>query len=784
MESPFTLPGPDFPLSRLKEIVARGLELPAAERLAYLKIVCGDDRQLRADALSLLGLEAAATGFLNDSPMRPAESPRLEGRVLGAYRLLRPIGSGGMGDVYLAERADGAFDQQVAVKVIRRGAGLGELAERFASERQLLAELNHPNIANLLDGGATDDGRPYLVMEYVEGQPINAFCQTRGASVEERLKLFLKVCAAVQHAHRSLVVHRDLKPVNILVTADGEPKLLDFGVAKDLGGAGKTPETRLLVPVTPEYASPEQLTGKPATTAFDIYALGVVLYELLVGRSPFDGEDLLGGRSGSAPPAPPSTRISGHGSDARRLRRRLGGDLDHIVLRALAPDPQRRYASVEQLSRDLERQLDGLALETREGTLYRLGKMARRNWKWLAASAVAVGITGFWFDSALESRQLEREHQQEVRLTEELGKYLEDLFKEADPRRSGEWSEALERMLDRGAELLADGSFADKPHMRARLLGAIGQVYRSHDRPADAEPLLRENLAIRRQVLSPGDEWIAISCSNLAINLRDLGSYAEARSLLWETREILFQNHPGDHAHLATLLNNLASVEKELGLFDEAIDHYHQALQMKRRLAVDPARLANALKNLGSGLRAAGRLGEAEAAFRQVLVELARLEEPKLAYQAGAEHHLGAVLRDRDDLAAARQHLERAYDARVELYSEDHKKTIETLLELALLDQLEGLHNVAEERLRRVTDVRRRHLGDGHPLTGAALIPLARLLAEGGEVARAATLTREALGAFHARLPAGHWRIIEAEKLLAELGWSSTSEVAGVSSSG
>ncbi len=765
--------------SSLKEIVGQVLELPEADRAAYLERACGEDENLRREAMALLDLKSEVDDFLNDSPMRQTDSPLLSGQVVGSYRILRSLGSGGMGDVYLAERADEAFEQQVAVKVIRRGGGLGELFQRFLSERQLLADLKHPNIANLLDGGTTDDGRPYLVMEYVDGQPIDAFCQAAGLSVEERLRLFLKVCTAVQYAHQHLVIHRDLKPANILVTADGEPKLLDFGVAKDLGGAGKTPETRLLVPVTPEYASPEQLTGQATTTGVDVYALGVVLYELLAGQSPFDGKDPLSGRSRSAPPGRPSTRVLIFGTESRRLRRRLAGDLDHIVLRALEPDVAERYTTVEQLARDLERHLSGLALETREGRLYRLGKMARRNWKWLTAAATVLGLAGFWLDATLERRQLERENKRVVQVSEGLGKYLEDLFKHADPTRGRERSEVLERMLDRGEDLLASDGFADEPLMRARLFGAIGQVYWSHDRLSRAEPLLRESLALRRQHLASDNEWIAVACSNLALALRDLGSYPEARSLLWEARSILRQLYPEGNLKIAVLLNNLAGVEKDLGRFAQAVEHYREALRMKQRLGATASSIVLAIKNLGVGLRAAGRLDEAETAFRDALSEFARLEKPNRAYQAGTEHHLGSLLREHGDLTVAAKLLESAYATRVELYGAGHKKSAETLLELALLDRQEGRLGAAEGRLRTVVEIRRRRLGGERPLTAAALVHLVRLLAERGAVEEASALAREALETFRGRLPVGHSRIAEAEDLLSGLGRSSRSEPDG-----
>ncbi len=761
------------PPQSLKEILAQALALEEAERGSYLEEACAGDGDLRREVASLLDLESEAADFLVDSPMNQAEadSPLPEGSVLGAYRILRPLGSGGMGEVYLGERADGTFEQQVAIKVIRAAGGLGELVERFVSERQLLADLKHPNIASLLDGGTTSDGRPYLVMEYVEGQPIDAFCGDRTLSVEARLRLFLQVCAAVEHAHRHLVVHRDLKPANILVNATGEPKLLDFGVAKDLGEGGKTPDTRLLVPVTPEYASPEQLSGGAVTTATDVYALGVVLYELLSGQSPFDAEDPLAGRSRSAPPTRPSLRVRRVGGpQASRLRRRLSGDLDHIVLRAMAPDPADRYPTVEQLVRDLDRHLRGQALETRGGVLYRFRKMARRRWKSLAMAAVVLGFVGVWIDETLERRQLERESRRMTELTSALGTYLAKLFGQADPGTSGENSEVLEEMLDHGTELLDAGDFADQPQMRAELLGAIGQVYRRRNRLDKAEPLIRESLALRRQYLPPGHIDLAVARNSLANIQRDLGDYAGARSLLWDSRRILLSEHPEDLERIAVVLNNLAGVEKDLGLFEEAVRLYDEALTIKRRLALEPAETAKALKNLGTAQRAAGRLDEAEATLLQARDELAHSEKKEPAVEAGLDHHLGAIRRERGDLPAARQLLGRAHATRLELYGEGHKKSAETLLELALLDQLEGRLDLADEKLREVVEVRRQRLGADHPLTAAALVAQARLLAERGELDAARALTTGALGIFGRRLPAEHWRIVEAETLLAELG--------------
>lgn len=455
---------------RLKKIVTRALELAPEERGPYLDQDCAGDEEMRREAASLLRFEGAPE---IESPVPAAGPPLAPGDLLGAWCVLEMLASGGMGEVYLGERADGHFESNVAIKVIGARIVLSELLERFLSERQLLAELDHPGIARLIDGGCTEDGRPYLVMEHVDGEPIGRYCDLHGLSVEERLRLFLEVCEVVQHAHRHLVVHRDLKPANIMVTAGGTPKLLDFGVAKDLGAGGKTPDTRLLVPVTVEYASPEQLTGGAVTTAVDVYSLGVVLYELLAGGNPFRGDDPLKGRTRSASVAPPSAQL-GRGAEARRQRRQLTGDLDHIVLKALDPDPAKRYPSVKQLAREIGQHLGGLPLETRPGALYRLGKGLRRHWKALIAMVVTLALAAGLVEERLERRhlevqraQLERENQRIGELSGGLSGYLIRILRTADPALAGERIPTLERLLDRGAELLARGGFADQPLARA-----------------------------------------------------------------------------------------------------------------------------------------------------------------------------------------------------------------------------------------------------------------------------------------------------------------------------
>ncbi len=383
---------------QVKQIFQAALDVPRAERSAYVSTACAGDEELRREVDSLLANEEDSDGFLSEMAVDYVPGVSLDeppdanlGRHIGPYQIVREIGAGGMGSVYLAERVD-EFRQKAALKLMRRGMDSRIVVSRFRHERQILAGLDHPNIARLLDGGATDDGRPYFVMEYVEGTPIDQYCQNHSLALGERLKLFRQVCAAVQYAHQNLVVHRDIKPGNILVTEDGTPKLLDFGIAKLL--RHEAPQETALTQagmrlMTPEYASPEQVKGLAISTATDVYSLGVVLYELLVGRmpylfptrSPLDVERTIC----ELEPVRPSAMETG----ARA--KRLAGDVDTIVLKALEKEPARRYGSVEQLSEDIRRHLEGIPIAARPSTLmYRAGKFAQRNRTGVIAAALVV----------------------------------------------------------------------------------------------------------------------------------------------------------------------------------------------------------------------------------------------------------------------------------------------------------------------------------------------------------------------------------------------------------
>ncbi|HSE41321.1 MAG TPA: serine/threonine-protein kinase, partial [Acidobacteriota bacterium] len=418
------------------ELFDSALALPEENRTAYLKEACGEDELLLREVESLLAAHNQAKGFMQtpafqDVDLTPAEDQLAEGLQIGAYKIVRQIGRGGMGAVYLAERADKQFKKYVAIKVVKRGMDTEYILRHFRNERQILASFDHANIARLLDGGSTDSGLPYFVMEYVEGNPVDQYCDEKQLNITQRLELFQQVCAAVAYAHRNLVVHRDIKPSNILVTSDGVPKLLDFGIAKIMqtDEAGLT-ATGIHV-MTPEFASPEQAQGQPVTTLSDVYSLGVVLYELLTGHSPYEIKsrtsiEIARIITETQPVLPSSIIHSEYVNTCEgtvdRLRRRLRGDLDNIVLMALRKEPQRRYQSVEQFSADISRHLTGMPVQARKDTFgYRVGKFVQRNKISAAVALVAfvaiaifAGFAGFIKWKANQEAKFLQEFGQEV----------------------------------------------------------------------------------------------------------------------------------------------------------------------------------------------------------------------------------------------------------------------------------------------------------------------------------------------------------------------------------
>ncbi len=773
---------------RIKGIFHHARELAVSEQGACLDEACGDDEDLRREVEALLVNRRRAGDFMEGSALShihdtaAGEDGSLVGRRLGVYRILRRIGHGGMGAVYLAERCDDEYRRRVGIKVLKLGMDSDFLVERFRQERQILANLDHPGIARLLDGGTLEDGRPYLVMEHIDGEPIDRYCARQRLSIRRILELFRRVCDAVHFAHRNLVIHRDLKPSNILVTADGDPKLLDFGTAKLLAtsDAFTAPVTaaglRLL---TPDYASPEQLRAERITTATDVYSLGVVLYELLTGRRPYRVSGSLSPQEvrmvcEQEPPRPSTVarlpETGGEAEDTPRAARRFGqwrralsGDLDNIVLMAMRKEPARRYSSVEQLSQDLRRHLANQPVVARPDTLsYRAGKFIRRHHAGVAAAVlVFVTLVGGIVAATWQARRAiaaseraerhlaeataqRRTAERQRARAEEVSRFLVDLFEESDPGEAlGEEVTARE-MLDRGARRIAD-ELRDQPELQAMLMDTMGGVYHKLGRDQRATELLEEALVIRRGL---GDRHpdLASILGHLGVVWLERGEPERAEPLLEEALVLRRELLGPRNAQIVESLDDLGSFHYARGDYEKAQALHEEALAMRRGLSQGPdPEIAVTLSNLAAALLARGEVDAAEERLRAALT-IRRQRGDLHPDIAQSLNNLAAVLQSKGDLAEAAELFEEAVTMRRRLYGAEGHRHLATALDnlatvLVSLDRVEE----AETRYVEALELRRRLLGARHPDVAFSLNNLAVLHQETGDLDEAETLYRRAL---------------------------------------
>lgn len=618
---------------RIDALFHRAVALGPAERAALLATECADDASLRAEVEKLLTADAQEHELVarfDGGALRPPDDP-LVGREIGAYRLIGRLAVGGMGVVYRAERTDGLFQHEVAIKLIRMELANEHLVRRFEFERRTLAALHHPHIAQLHDGGTTPDGRPYLVMELVHGIPIDRYCEEHALTIEERSQLFARVCRAVHFAHQNLVVHRDLKPGNIFVDEHGAPKLLDFGIARLVDESTAEPAAGLTRTganiLTPDYASPEQLTLGPVTTAMDVYSLGVVFYELLTGRRPFHSENyspiewhravlerpptrpsstaLWSARTPAPDPSAelgPAAIAARRGCTPRSLRRQLRGDLDRIVLMALRKEPERRYASAKDLADDIERHFSGHPVQARgDSVAYRTTKFVQRNRLAVgAALAVLVALVlGVVFARRGELRA--QEQAQHARIEAEsfqgIAEFLMDTFlTSADALDASELEQRRARIQSHAARLRRQ--YGDEDHLRANLLDSLGHVADRLGLDADAEALVQEALAIRARTFGEQHLEYALSLRSLGTLRYERGDLASAAELLSRALAIHRTHAAETHTDVAAVANDLAACLRGLGRLDEAAALHREALELRRSNAPDSLAVAESLNNL------------------------------------------------------------------------------------------------------------------------------------------------------------------------------------------
>jgi len=743
---------------------------------AALDRLCGGDAELRQEVEAALATEAPT--FLDrdaadladtmiqevgDRPPAVAEP----GAQVGPYRLVREIGRGGMGVVYLAARADGQFERDVALKLLPRAFESTRRVARFRAERQILASLTHPSIAGLLDGGVTDTGRPFLVMEYVDGVPITDYCATHGCTVETRLRLMQQVCAAVQHAHRRLVVHRDLKPGNILVaeTPEGpQVKLLDFGIAKLLDEEAERLHTRTGERMlTPQYAAPEQVRGEAITTATDVYQLGVLAYELLAGERPFslEGKSLTEIEQAilNVDPDPPSTtaqtRDDGTVSQARNLR----GDLDTIVLKALRKEPERRYGSVEAFQDDVGRYLDGKPILARPTTLtYRVRKFVTRNPASVAASGLVVLLLIAYVSTVTVQNQriaAERDRARvEARTSAAVTDYLVDLFEANDPVESAGDTLTAPELLARGVER-AD-RLTEEPKVHTQLLRTMGRAYRSLGDLNTADSLLQAAFTTSRDRLGRRSLESALTAASIASVRNGQGRFADADSLLTYAIDIL-EDEPEHMQDRVEALVLLGDIQQEDGRYKEAEATLQQAIELAQRDLPEPDLvLAGAMNNLAVVYGKQRRLEKAEALFRKSLEIERGLEgigELRLASTMTSlavahlhqKEHAEAEALLRDVLAVQREQL-----------PPRHPKLLPTMNNLAVCLEQMGAYDEAMSFYRETLTLARSVYGEVHPAVASTLSNVASLNARRGNHAEAEAIYRQVLDLDRQILPEGH----------------------------
>ena len=746
------------------------------------------------------------------------------GDRIGPYRVLRTLGSGGMGDVYLAERADPEFEQQVAIKVVQGGVLAVGMHSRLKLERQILAQLDHPNIAHLLDGGALPDGSAYIVMEYVDGVAIDAFCDSNRLDVAGRLKLFQTVCAAVHYAHQNLVVHRDLKPSNILVTAAGAPKLLDFGIAKLLDDrqaarhalAVTQADIRIM---TPDHASPEQIRGQAITTASDVYVLGVLLYKLLCGSAPFfisstrlsEIERAICERD----PIPPSHALGADGSAGAqsiaerrntgtgRLRRILSGDLDNIVLMAMRKEPDRRYASAQQLSSDIQRHLDGMPVIARRDTLsYRTGKFVTRHWLPVAAGvSAAILVLAFaatTYNQSLRiaaerdlvAQQRERAEHEKAR-AEEVSSFLVNLFKLSDPEENRGNQVTARELLDSGAKRLQAG-LQDQPETKAALLSTVGAVYDSLGQYREAMPILDEALQLQAQSgkgsrleallelgrarIGAGDlsaaqtpllEALHLAQNNSGAKSLDsghalwaLGMLRQQQGRLGEAKDLYIQSLSIlDAAHapetdVSHVLSDLAMVYTWEQQWVLAKQTHERALEIDRRLLGDDhPRVAMRLSNLAIVAQNMGDLQQAESLYRDAIRRNEQTYGDRHPESAAAKGLYGLLLQREGRLAEAEALLRAALDTKLSLYGPEHYTVGYSRVSLAILLHDKDDLADSENEFRQALAVYDKSLPANHQYRASLLMNFARLLVDRGKPAEALAKSAESISIWAATSP-------------------------------
>jgi serine/threonine protein kinase/tetratricopeptide (TPR) repeat protein len=737
--------------ARVQALFHDALERPEAGRAQFLSQASAGDRALEAEVQSLMAAHEAPN--LIAAMDEPVQVPRLYGLErdqIGPYRIIRPLGEGGMGMVFLAVREDHGVTQTVALKILRLDFADSRLIERFRAERRILARLEHPGIARLVMAGATGNGQPYFAMEFVDGTSLLEYCRRNRSTPDDRLVLFLEICDAVEYAHQQLVVHRDLKPANVLVTEDGRPKLLDFGIAKLLDADDpESPVTRTGGWFTPEYASPEQLRRQAVTTLSDVYALGVMLYELLSGARPYDLRGLsfaeMEQRVAMQSPPRPSERVTDH-REARLLR----GDLDTIIQKAMSRDPTRRYASVHELAEDIRRYRAREPVRARpDSWTYRTARFTQRHRVGVAATLVVIaslvgGLAAARWQASVAADERDRA-QQALDESQKVSEFLAQLFQSADPTRTAGDTTAARAILRQGVSEV--DRLSGQPLVQARMLDALGMVFMNLGEFERGRQFVSRGLALRRQQLDALHPDIAESLQHLGRVLRTMSRYDEAERAYLEGLDLLRRSGREESPQAAELLESLGFLMPYLSRNDDAARYYEQMLALRRRIHGDRhASVAQALTFIAGTHRRRGDYAAAESLHRESVIRHERDIGPADPRTATAYYHLGDIILTRGgDSSEAERFYRKGIAIHVAAEGSRSLGPIHGMMSLAELMSARRQYVAAESLLRDVLQLNRTVFGSRGPGVAGATDGLAEELARQRRFDEAVATKRQAL---------------------------------------
>jgi len=768
---------------KVKDVFAEAIEQPKEHRDRFLREICRDDLGLLEEVESLL--EAGDT----PNPLIDRESyglasiinvhgPVYEGKDIGHYRVIREIGSGGMGTVYLAQRSDEEYRKFVAIKVVRRGIDTSDIIRRFRSERQILASLDYPNIARLLDGGTTEDGLPYLVMEYVEGVPVDEYCDRHDLAIEKRLGIFEQICSAVAFAHRNLVVHRDLKPSNIMVADDGIPKLLDFGIAKLLANGSRPADQTATIAriMTPQYASPEQVQGATITTASDIYSLGVLLYKLLTGHHPYRFKTLVPREIEKViceeEPEKPSKALTRETADtyaakahssqvAIRNSKFLRGDLDNIILMAMRKDPLRRYASVEQFSDDIRRHIQGLPVRARKDTFsYRGAKFIKRHRFGVAAAClILLSLIAGVVATFRQGRVAQRERAK----AEAVNRFLQTMLNASGPDaslRRKHQDLTVKEVLDEAARRLATEDLSSEPEVKAELQRIIGVSYLSRGQYKLAEDNLTAALAAQTNLYGTDSVEALKTLVQMASLWTSTGDYERASNFYRQRLPLLRERQiSGAMAadYLASSLANFALLRRAQGDSKEAETLLRESLTLPYTSTSEVTYTRGVAEAvLALTLADQGELDEAIRMVRAKILIIRQQPDNEGALSANLTG-LGSFLIEKGELAEAEEKLREAEALYRKIYSQSNTQLGDNLRLQAQAAYMKHNYSEAEARINQTWEVYRISTKPQYINYATALTIQGLIFNQTARPVEAEKILREALKLRSQNMPESHF---------------------------